>query len=35
MNYLTWKKSAAMLLKKICQGDITNDSAKTELVPCA
>jgi hypothetical protein len=35
MNYLTWKESAAMLLKKICQGEITKDSAKTELVPCA
>jgi glycosyltransferase involved in cell wall biosynthesis len=35
MNYLTWKESAAMLLKKICQEEITKDSEKTEPLACA
>lgn len=35
MNYLTWKESAAMLLKKISQREIKKDSPKAEPAPCA
>jgi len=35
MNYLTWKESAAMLLKKICKGETAKDSEKNEPLACA
>jgi hypothetical protein len=35
MNYLTWKESAAMLLKKICQEETAKDSEKHEPLACA